>query len=216
VTARHFLAALPAPSRQQVLATARSSSYAPGDVLFRQGDEATTFYLVQRGRVAIHFGTPAGDVIALTVLGPGAVFGELGLIIPRHERTASAVAVDDVTVRGLRRGDFERLRRSHPTVNEFLLSLMAKHLERSTRTVAEVAYLPAARRVACRVSDLVTNVYADPVVRMSQEEIARLAATTRATTNQALMKLQRQGVVTVGRQRIEVHDEPALRAHTGW
>jgi len=215
VTAPDFLGALPAPSRQLVLDVARSRSYAPGDVLFRQGDEATTFYLVQRGRVAIHFGTPAGDVVALTVLGPGAAFGELGLIIPRRERTASALAVDDVTVRALRQGDFERLRKSHPTVNEFLLSLMAKHLERSTRTVAEVAYLPAARRVAGRVSDLVSG-YADPVVRMSQEEIARLAATTRATTNQALMRLQKDGVVTVRRQCIEVHNKTALRAYMGW
>ena len=61
---------------------------------------------------------PTGETVILAVMGPGDVVGEMAVVASPHERTASVHALDDVTMRVLRRG-VHRLRRSHPEVNDF-------------------------------------------------------------------------------------------------
>jgi CRP-like cAMP-binding protein len=210
---------LPEPGRDLILSMSRRRTYEPGDVLVRQGDEATSLYLVESGRVAVRFATPMGDVVTLAVMGTGAVFGELGIIIPRRERTATVTAIDRVTAHTVRQEDFSRLRRDHRAVDEFLMLAMARQIDRLSRLVAEVLYVPVDRRVARRLFE-VARVFADggrPIVLpLTQEDLAHLAGTTRPTVNQALKKFERLGVVEVARGQVRVLDLPELRNRGAW
>jgi CRP-like cAMP-binding protein len=214
-----FLATLPEGVRRRVLESARRRRYEAGSLLVRQGDDAMSLLIVESGRVAVRFGTPQGETVTLAVLGPGEVVGELGLVDPGHERTASVVAIDDVIAWGLRHETFDRLRREHLEVDDFLLGVMARQVQRLTRLVAEALYLPADQRVARRLHEAATafgdGATTGIVVPLTQDELAHLAGTSRPTANQALQKLERRGLVRVARGRVEVLDMAGLRARGG-
>jgi CRP/FNR family transcriptional regulator, cyclic AMP receptor protein len=70
--------------------------YGDGEVLFRQGDAADGAYVVKQGKVRI-FRSGDGHETGLGVIGPGQMFGEMGLVDERP-RSASAAAVGEVEV----------------------------------------------------------------------------------------------------------------------
>jgi CRP-like cAMP-binding protein len=75
--------------------------FSPGDYLFNAGDEADAGYIVQRGSIRVEDG--GAEVVA----GPGALIGELALIV-------SAVALDHSSVIRVARSLFQRVLESDP------------------------------------------------------------------------------------------------------
>src|SRR5688572_140827 len=76
-----------------------------GETLFRRGDLGTTMYVIAHGEIALDFGD---DLIAKR-LAPLEFFGELGLLIGDHARSADAVAATDGELIELRHEEFQRL-----------------------------------------------------------------------------------------------------------
>lgn len=62
-----------------------------GDVLFRRGQTAKKLYYIESGQVRL----PEIDA----VMGPGVVFGEIGIFAPDHKRMHTAECVTDATLR---------------------------------------------------------------------------------------------------------------------
>ncbi|MGF1664553.1 MAG: Crp/Fnr family transcriptional regulator [Kineosporiaceae bacterium] len=218
-----FFGSLPGRVRSAILGAARRRRYEAGSLLLRQGDDALSLLVIESGQVAVRFSTPVGESVILAVMGPGEVVGELGLVDPGHERTASVVAVDDVVAWALRHDAFQRVRREHAGVDDFLLAVMARQVRRLTRMVAEALYVPAEQRVARRLSEA-ADAFAQPgdrpdavvTVPLTQDELAHLAGTSRPTANQALKSLERRHLVRVARGRVELLDVAGLRARGGW
>jgi CRP/FNR family transcriptional regulator, cyclic AMP receptor protein len=210
-----LLEVLPVPGRDQVLQMSRRRGYTRGELIVRQGDDASTFFLLESGSIAVRFTTPAGDGVILSVMGAGDVFGETGVLSPRHERTATAQALSNVSVRVLRYEDFDRVRHQHAEVNEFLLQVLARRADRLSRLVAEAHYVSADRRVARRLFEVgrhFAGTERPVVIPLTQEDIAQLAGTTRPTANQVLQKLAADSLISLARGRIELHDPAGLRA----
>lgn len=81
-TFRHpFLAGLEEGHRQAFLQGAREQTYEPGEVIFREGDPASTLYLIESGRVALESGATACPTLIQT-LGDGDVLGWSWLFPP--------------------------------------------------------------------------------------------------------------------------------------
>jgi CRP-like cAMP-binding protein len=78
-----------------------------GDQLFNAGDEADAGYIVQRGAFRIEDG--GAEIIA----GPGALIGELALMVAM-KRPASAIAIENSTVIRVARSLFQRVLESDP------------------------------------------------------------------------------------------------------
>jgi CRP/FNR family cyclic AMP-dependent transcriptional regulator len=209
-----LLAGLPGPGRDAVLANATPRTWARGELVTRDGDDATSLMVVTGGHVLVRLTTPAGEQVALSVLGPGDVLGEVGLASRRHERTADALALEAVTALVLRRADFDRVRRGAPEVDDFVMELMARRIDRLSHRVAEAHHVGVPQRVARRLHE-VGRLYAagsGPVrVPLTQQDLAGLTGATRPTVNAALRALERDGVVRLGRARIELLDLPGLR-----
>jgi CRP-like cAMP-binding protein len=81
---------------------------ARGDWLFRQGDEADSGFIVQRGSFRIDDGAGA-EMIA----GPGALLGELALVHAMR-RPSTATALEYSTVIRVARSLFQRVLESDP------------------------------------------------------------------------------------------------------
>jgi CRP-like cAMP-binding protein len=205
-----LLQALSEEDRRRVLAAARRRRYARREVLWHEGDPGDTLHLIDMGRVAIKVATPLGDTATMTVLGPGEVMGELALIDEAPgRRTASAVALERTETLVLHHDAFRDLRREHPTVERFLVAVLAAQVRRLTNHLLDALYTPADTRVARRLVELNTA-YNGGDIALTQEDVATLAGTSRATVNRVIGELEAAGVMAVQRGRIKVLDADGL------
>jgi CRP/FNR family transcriptional regulator, cyclic AMP receptor protein len=62
-----------------------------GEVLFRQGDQGDSIYLLLSGQILIKLEAPAPNDGMLAALGPGSILGEMGPLLNKP-RTATAIA----------------------------------------------------------------------------------------------------------------------------
>ena len=92
--------------------------FARGDQLFNAGDEADAGYIVQRGAFRVEDG--GAEIIA----GPGALIGELALMVAM-KRPASAVAIEQSTVIRVARSLFQRVLESDPAAARSLRDELA-------------------------------------------------------------------------------------------
>ena len=200
-----LLADLPAADVRQLLAIARRRTFARGEVVFHRDDPADSLHLVVRGRFGARVLTSLGDSVLIDVFGPGQSFGELALLIPDARRSATVEALEAGETRSMFRDDFSLLQREHPGVKDVLLRLLAEQLRRSTDRVVEAHHVDAETRVRRRLLEL-AGMYEDGVVPLTQEDIAAMAGTSRATVNRVLREEQKLGAVALARGRTQVLD----------
>lgn len=82
-------------------------TYGPGEVIFREGDEGSEFFIIEGGHCSvIKASSPLkGNHMEVAQLGPGHCFGERALL-RRDPRTATVKAVTHLKVMVLSHGDF--------------------------------------------------------------------------------------------------------------
>lgn len=208
------LAGLGEEERRQVLAAARRRRFRRQEVLFHAGDPGEALHLIAKGRVAVYVTTPLGSTATFAVLGPGEAVGELALVSPNVERTATAIALEPTETLSLRRDQFEALRNAHPFVDRLLVELLAARVRQLDADLVEAFFTAAETRVLRRLARL-ANQYADAggraVIHLTQEDLAGLAGTSRATVNRTLRSAQEAGILALRRGSIELLDLDALQ-----
>ncbi|HSI97279.1 MAG TPA: Crp/Fnr family transcriptional regulator [Gaiellaceae bacterium] len=204
-----LLADLPAEDVRQLLSIARRRTFEKGEVVFHRDDLADSFHLIARGRFGARVTTPVGDSVLLDVLGPGQGFGELALLLPGGRRSATVSALEAGETHSVFRDDFALLQRRHPGVKDVLLRLLAEQLRRASDRIVEAHYVNAETRVRRRLCEL-ARIYgpADEtaVVPLTQEDLAAMAGTSRATVNRVLREEERRGAVSLSRGRVTIGD----------
>jgi CRP-like cAMP-binding protein len=205
-----LLAGLPAEDVRQLLSIARRRTFEKAEVVFHRDDLAESLHLVVRGHFAARIATGAGDTVLLDVLGPGQSFGELALLLPGSRRSATVSALESGETRSVYRDDFVGLQKRHPGVKDVLLRLLAEQLRRSSDRIVEAHYVDAETRVRRRVCELAAS-YGTGVVPLTQEDLAAMAGTSRATVNRVLREERSRGAVSLQRGRVTVLELDALR-----
>ena len=190
--------------------------WARGEVIFREGDPGDTCYLVRSGAVVLTREHQDGRVVALAELRAGSMFGELAMF--RGEtRSATAEAFEATTAVALLAGDVQRLIRRNPDLALKLLAGLAERVSRTNERLLQQSFQTVAGRVAsavlaqtiARQSEGAPD--SDVLIRATQAEIASLAGTSRESASRFLATLEREGVVTLGRGKVTVHDPARLR-----
>ncbi len=110
---------LPGEAREVFVAAFEPVTYAFGDVIARQGDDADALLVVGRGRARVLTTGDDGREVVLGSLKPGDVFGETALL---HHGTRSATvrASGEVLIWRLERGVVEGLLRARPEAKRWL------------------------------------------------------------------------------------------------
>lgn len=207
-----LLDGIPQDDVTRLLGIARRRTFARGEVVFHEHDPADTLHLVAKGRFAVRVSTPLGDTAVLAVLGPGEMFGEIALLGPQDgRRSATVAALEAGETRSVHRLDFDRLRREHPSTADVLIAILAGQVRRLTGHLVEALYVPADKRVLRRLLELGEVYGAGEPVPLTQEDLAGLAGTSRATVNRVLREEESRGAVALARGRTTVLDAEALR-----
>jgi CRP/FNR family transcriptional regulator, cyclic AMP receptor protein len=208
-----LLADVPAEALRAVLTIARRRTFDRNEIVFHRGDPADSLHLIAKGRFAVRIATPLGDTATLSVRGPGDSFGELALLGEESARSATVCALEPGETYSIYRRDFMQLRREHSRVNEVLSGILAHDLRRLSEQVIEAYYVPADRRVLRRVREL-AGLYGGEVP-LTQEDIAGLAGTSRATVNRVLREEEKRGTVRLQRGKTTVLEPEALARRAG-
>lgn len=88
-----------------------------GEYLFRRGHRGNTMYVIASGGIELDF----GEDLVMKRLGPNEFFGELGLLIGDHLRSADARALGETDVLELEHADFHRLVELDPGLVAYFL-----------------------------------------------------------------------------------------------
>ena len=193
---------LPPADVDAVLQAARRRTFDRGEVVFHRDDPGDSLHLVVKGRFAVRVMTPLGDVATLGIRVPGQSFGEMALVDPEAHRSATVQALEAGETRALAYSQLAHLR---PAVDRMLVALLAEELRRHNELLLDAFYVPAERRVLRRLLE-----HGSPVV-LTQEELAQLAGTSRATVNRVLRDEEKRGAVRLERGRVTILDADALR-----
>jgi CRP-like cAMP-binding protein len=128
-----------AEAAECVLPYLRWVSYAAGSSLYREGDNIGTSYmlLLLEGDVSVDTGASGrADRVAISVLGPGALIGEMALL-DGAARSASCTAVTTVQAAGMSHAGLELMAREHPQVAFKMLVYVARNTIDRLRALSE-------------------------------------------------------------------------------
>src|SRR3954451_17465261 len=205
-----LLDGVPEEDVRRLLSVARRRKFERGEVVFHEHDPADTLHLVVKGYFVVRAQTPLGERAIFAVLGPGEMFGELSLLgDPDARRSASVVAIEGGETHSIHQLDFEGLRKSHPETTQVMIAILSGQVKRLSRHLLEALYVPADKRVLRRLVEIAA-LYDDAVVPLTQEDLAGLAGTSRATVNRVLRDEEKRGSVELARGRTRVLDAEAL------
>ena len=117
------------PALRMVAIGSEQRNIARGDLLFKQGDDADSGFVVQRGAFRIDDGAGAE-----TTAGPGTLIGELALVVAMR-RPASATALEYCSVIRIARSLFQRVLESDPAA---AVRLRDEFATRSSRIATDI------------------------------------------------------------------------------
>jgi CRP/FNR family transcriptional regulator, cyclic AMP receptor protein len=199
---------------RRLVEVARRRRFARNEVVFHRDDPGDSLHLIEKGRFAIRNMTPLGDTVTIAVRGPGDSFGEMALIGASPRRSATVVALEQAETLAVYKDDFEQLRREHRSIDELLFAFLVGEVRMLNERLLEALYLPVERRVLRRLRELSEPTAEDggePVeIPLTQEELAELAGTTRATINRVLREEEKRGTVALRRGRTVVLDRDQI------
>ena len=211
--------ALGSDDLQRVAQVAVPRRFASGQVIFREGDESDTCYVVRRGHCRAIRENTDGRTIALAHFGPGDIFGELAMF-DDERRSATVETLDDVAAIAIAGSDMRRLLREHADIAVKLVIGVGAPPARGQRapdaTSPSRPSRAASRACSCGSSNRPQAEGAaagDVVLTVTQAKIAQLAGSSRESASRFLAVLERAGVITQGRGRITVHDPEALKRY---
>jgi CRP/FNR family cyclic AMP-dependent transcriptional regulator len=193
--------------RAAVEATAVRVSHRAGETLFSQGDPGDAVYIVEAGEIEISVLSADGRKLALDMVVPGEVLGEIALF--GGERTATATALRDSALRRIRRADVMAVIRSRPELALEFIDLLCLRLRAISRKLEERSFLPVPARLANRLLYLGDKV--GPSVPVTQAELADFVGATREAIAKTLGEWRARGWIALARGSVRIVDRTALQ-----
>jgi CRP/FNR family transcriptional regulator, cyclic AMP receptor protein len=187
---------------------------AADEVLYRRGDPADDLVVVGRGAVTLSVPLRAGVEVPVAVLGAGSVLGSAALLDDWVREATATAAVPSIVSLYPGRTVTELLDR-HPRAAAATRTALVRQVIELSERVVESLHLSAAQRIRRR---LVALAAAHPPDRLpiTQQQLAQLTGSSRATVNAVLAAEARAGRLVVRRGVIVILDVDGIAARAGW
>ncbi|MBI4199306.1 MAG: Crp/Fnr family transcriptional regulator [Chloroflexi bacterium] len=174
----------------------------PGTVFFAPDDPSERLFILKTGQVVLYRLTPQGKRLVTRHIGPGTIFGEMGLL-GQTMQGCFAEAMESSLVCMATREDVLQLFRQRPAVALRMLEAIGSRLRLLEERLEQAAFSPVKVRLA---AFLLVNM--DPstgvVSGYTHAEIGDTVGALRQTVTEVLSEMQREGLVEVGHKRIRV------------
>jgi len=190
--------------RATTLTTARK-----GKILYMPEDTSEVLFLLKEGRVQLYRISPDGKKLVITTVEPGSVFGEMTLI-GQGMHNSFAEAVEDCVLCVMNRDDVVRLLETKPKVSLRIFEALGHRLKETEARLEEMFKgIPA--RLAALLLQLADEQGGDSMAGYTHQDLGEQIGTYRETTTQTLNAFKAQGLIAIGRKRIDILDRPRLQ-----
>jgi CRP/FNR family transcriptional regulator len=191
--------------------------FAPGELLFAEGEPCAGLFVVISGRVRIFKTSPSGREQVLTIEGPGGSIAELP-VFDGGAYPASAAAVDESQLLFVSRHDFRAYCLEHPQVALKVIEVVGARLRRLVGIIEELSFTTLRHRLISwllREADARGRVYETGTVfelDISHQELAARIGTVRELVSRNMARLQAQGFIQVQGHEVTILDREGLEA----
>lgn len=207
---------LPAATLRKVFENARIRALGRNITIFCQGDGATRAHALLRGRVRIAHGDSDGGQFLVRIVGPGQVFGIMGLFT-NHTYPANAVTVTDCLEISWTESVLWDLIAAHPEIAINLIRIVGERLHEAQERISELATQRAERRVAHTLIRLAEQAGHQTVDGMSlgfplgRKDLADMCGATLHTVSRTLTAWEKLNLLSTNQQRITIHNLSEIR-----
>ncbi|MBP7964602.1 MAG: Crp/Fnr family transcriptional regulator [Caldilineaceae bacterium] len=179
------------------------STVSKGRVFYRPEEPGEVLFILKEGQVQLYRISPEGKKLVITTLGPHTLFGEMALLGTKMHNTF-AEAVDDCLICVMSRTDLERLILSKPQVALRVLEITGKRLREAEERLENMAFKGIPARLASLLLRLSVERNTLEIVGLTHQDLAESVGTYRETATQVLNDLKSQGLIEIGRKRINI------------
>ena len=191
--------------------------FAPGELLFSEGEPCNGLHIVSRGKVRIFKTSVNGREQVLAVNVAGESIAELP-IFDSGPFPASALAVEEAEIAFISRRDFQRYCLERPEVSLKVLSAVGARLRRLVGIIEELSFTTIRQRLITALVKLAQNEVwktgrgIEFNLPASHQELANQLGTVRELISRNLARLQAEGLLEVEARQIVVKDPAGLGA----
>jgi CRP/FNR family transcriptional regulator, cyclic AMP receptor protein len=204
-----LFAGMPADALQTLALSMKQRQACPTEAIFLRMDEASAMFAILVGQVQIVIDSIHGREHVLRVLGPGEMFGEIGVLDGRP-RSANAIAITRCRLLLLERRNLLELIMSHPAVAIGLIGILCERLRGTTIQVEGLIFHTLSERLASALLSLGKG-KAFALVNVTQTELGHMTGVTRESVNKKLRQWQAAGLVALQAGRIRIVDSDRLK-----
>ena len=173
-------------------------------ILFHEGDESDTLYVILDGRLQVYIHGSAGKEVLLRTLAPGDYFGELSLL-DQQPRSASVRTLEPCRIVALSRAAFTACLSQFPHVALELLRALTKTVRHSNDRLQGLATSGVYERLVNTLQELSEERDGVTVIQgMTHQALAERVYASREMVTLLLKDLKQSGYIHVGRGHITI------------
>jgi len=206
---------LPPKDLQDIAEVTVIKSLSKGDYLFREGDPASGFYVIQRGSVNVHRVNAAGKEQIIHIFRTGESFAEVALASEKGY-PADAVALESSQVLLVQKNGILALLRRQPELALRMLGSMSSHLRVLVGQLEDLTLKDVETRLANWLVKRCPNRQSEHSVRieltMTKRVLAAELGTVSETFSRTLAKFREQKLITVKGKAVTVLSPMKLNA----
>ncbi|HOD75787.1 MAG TPA: Crp/Fnr family transcriptional regulator [Syntrophorhabdaceae bacterium] len=200
-----------------LLSIGRLRHYSPGQIIYLQGEESTSFYFVRDGKVKVSIFKENGSEKILAIQEDNTFFGE-SAAFDRYPYFATATAMEESNIYAFDIEETEALLKAHPEVSLLIITSIIRKLRLLGLQVEGLSFLDAQKRVASILLKLMHEV-GEPTAggilikkRITHEDLANITGLSRVTVTNVLNYLDRLKLITKGRLKYTIIDRAKLES----
>ncbi len=199
-------------------AAAPMKTYGIGDLVYSPHQPLETLFILKRGRIRIFRVSPDGRALTTAIIEPGTIFGEM-VIVGQQMHDSFAEALDDVVVCVMTTTDVRRLLLRDARIAARISETLGRRLGEIELRLADAIFKSVPERIASTLAVLAQTQSSRPFgrgiqIKLTHEQIAALAGTSRETTTRILNEFAGQGLVSLARGRLTILDPARVRRYS--
>jgi len=193
---------------EAILAVSRYDR-APGpQILKKEGAELSEFVFLLAGEKRIYKTSESGREITLYEMGPGDICVlNASCLLSNSRLPANAESITDVEMLLMSAVDFHALMTGYEEMRTFVFSRISQSLVSIMSLISEISF----GKMEERLSNYLVEKSENHKVRTTHLRIANDLGTSREVVSRLLKELERQGLVTLSRNIIELRAYPPDR-----
>jgi len=216
---KHFniLESVDKPTMMKLNDLTTMSNVKANQPIYFPDEQSSSVFFLKEGRVKISRISPDGQEIILDIIGPGELFGELGLIDPQSDRDEIALAMDDVLICTMRVGDLESMMRKNSDLNLKITKWMGLRLRKLEQRIPDLMFRDVNQRIIGflmryaeefgKIKDNIITIKPS----LSHQEIGYLTGAARQTVTTVLNQLRNEDMIDFDRKQFFIKDYKRLK-----